>query len=342
MVRRLWSPAAVAGACVGALAVGLSGGAAAHGAAAVVPGIVDVNTNLVYEDAAAAGTGIVLSSSGEILTNNHVIQGATTVHVTDIDNGHTYTATVVGYDITADVAVLQLKGATGLETAPLGNSATAKVGEAITSIGNAGGVGGTPSSVKGTISALDQSLTAGDEMTGGTEQLSGMIETNAALQPGDSGGPMVNSHDQVIGIDTAGGTEAFAFQQQTSQGFAIPINRALALARQIEAGHATKDVHVGETPFLGVGVAEVDISEQFQVTPGLLVTGVVAGMPAAKAGLEAEDVITSLDGHAVTTPTDLTDLLLAKAPGDTVTLGWVDPTGATHSSHVRLASGPPQ
>lgn len=324
------------------LGVGAAGAVPTRTTAYLIPGIVDVNTKLGYEDAAAAGTGIVVSRSGEVLTNNHVIEGSTTVSVTDLDNNHTYAATVVGYDISADVAVLQLKNVSGLKTAPLGNSARAKVGQTITALGNAGGVGGAPSQATGKITGLDQSLTALDDMNGGAEQLTGMIETNAALEPGDSGGPLVNSSHRVIGIDTAGGANGFSFAQQTTRGFAIPINRAAALAQAIEAGHASKDVHIGPTPFLGIGVEEVDISQEFQTVPGLLVTGVISGLPAAKAGLAVYDIITGLDGHATTTPTTLTDLLLAKKPGDTVTIGWVDEQGTAHSSTVRLASGPPQ
>jgi S1-C subfamily serine protease len=324
------------------LGVGVAGAVPTRATASRMPGIVDVNTKLGYVGAAAAGTGIVVSSSGEVLTNNHVIEGSTTVSVTDIDNNHTYAATVVGYDISADIAVLQLKNASGLKTAPLGNSAKAKVDQSITALGNAGGVGGTPSQATGKITGLNQSLTALDDMNGGAEQLTGMIETNAALEPGDSGGPLINSNQRVLGIDTAGGANGFSFAQQATQGFAIPINRATALASQIESGHATENVHIGPTPFLGIGVEEVDISQEFQTVPGLLVTGVISGLPAAKAGLAAYDFVTSLDGHATTTGTALTDLLLTKKPGDTVKLGWVDQNGIAHTSTIRLASGPPQ
>ena len=221
-------------------------------AVVTVPGIVDVNTNLAYQNAAAAGTGIVLSGSGEVLTNNHVIRGATTIHVTDIDNGHSYSATVVGYNLAADVAVLQLKNASGLQTAPLGNSTTAKTGEAVTAIGNAGGVGGTPSAVTGAITRLNQSITVSDD-SGGSEHLSGLIQTSAPIQPGDSGGPLVDNAGQVIGMDTAGSTNS-ASETQASQAFAIPINHATSVAHQIEANLPSTTVHIGPTPFLGIDV----------------------------------------------------------------------------------------
>jgi S1-C subfamily serine protease len=172
-------------------------------ASRVDPGLVDVTSTLGLEGATAMGTGIVLTSNGEILTNNHVVNGATSVSVTDIGNGKTYKATVVGYDESHDVAVLQLSGASGLTTATTGNSSTVKAGDNVVGLGNAGGKGGTPSVAPGTVTALNQSITASDEGGGSSEQLSGLIETNADIQPGDSGGPLVNSYGQIIGMDTA-------------------------------------------------------------------------------------------------------------------------------------------
>src|SRR5215831_7652968 len=208
-------------------------------ASRVSPGLVDVTSTLGYAGATAAGTGIVLTSNGEVLTNNHVINGATSVKVTDIGNGKTYQATVVGYDASHDIAVLQLSGASGLTTTT-GDSSTVRVGDSVVGIGNAGGKGGTPSVAAGTVTALNQSITASDEGSSSSERLSGLIETNADIQAGDSGGPLVNSHGQVIGVDTAassgsgGSSDPFggfgdngssnSGQQTTTQAFAIPIN----------------------------------------------------------------------------------------------------------------------
>ena len=172
-------------------------------AARVSPGLVDVVSTLGDQNAEAAGTGMVLTSTGEVLTNNHVIDGATSISVTDIGNGKTYTATVVGYDKTKDIAVLQLQNASGLQTVNLGDSSTVTVGQNVVAIGNAEGKGGTPSVVTGSVTALNQSITASDEGSSDSEQLSGLIQTNAPIQPGDSGGPLVNSAGQVVGIDTA-------------------------------------------------------------------------------------------------------------------------------------------
>ena len=118
-----------------------------------IPGIVDIYTNLGYQGASAAGTGIVLTSGGVVLTNNHVIRGATSIKVVDLDNGRTYQAKVLGYALSADVAAIQLQGASGLQTAPLGSSDDVKVGQLVTTHGNAGGAGGTPSSSPGRITA---------------------------------------------------------------------------------------------------------------------------------------------------------------------------------------------
>jgi S1-C subfamily serine protease len=181
----------------------------------------------------------VLTSSGEILTNNHVIDGATSISVTDIGNGKTYTATVVGYDTTKDIAVLQLRDASGLQTASIGNSSNVSVGETVVGIGNAGGTGGTPSAAGGTVTALDQSITASDESSGSSEQLTDLIETNADIQAGDSGGSLVDSSGQVIAMDTAastGSSDSTGGQSSGYQSYAIPINEAISIANEIEAG----------------------------------------------------------------------------------------------------------
>src|SRR2546423_15119860 len=152
----------------------------------VDPGIVDVNTVLGYQSGAAAGTGIVLSADGLVLTNNHVVSGATSISVTDVGNGQTYQASVLGYDRTGDIAVLQLSGAAGLSVAPLGDSSTVNTGDAVVAIGNAGGTGGTPRAVGGSASPPYQTITRHHASTGASEQLTGLIEVAAAIQPGDS------------------------------------------------------------------------------------------------------------------------------------------------------------
>jgi S1-C subfamily serine protease len=300
--------------------------------ATVDPAVVDVTSTLSYQNATAAGTGIVLTSSGEILTNNHVVDGATSISVTDVGNGRTYSASVVGYDATDDLAVLQLNGASGLKTATIGNSSKLSIGDAVVAIGNAGGVGGTPSVSSGSVTALNQSITASDGNGSGVEQLTGLIQTDAQLAAGDSGGPLVNSAGQVVGIDTAG-SNTFRFQSGASTGFAIPINKAMSIASQIKAGKSSATVHVGATGFLGVEVSPVS-------TSGAAVAGVLPGSPAATAGISANDVITSLAGQTVSSPTNLTTILQEHHPGDKVSIGWTDQSGQQHTATVQLVKGP--
>ena len=244
----------------------------------VSPGLVDVVSTLGDENGEAAGTGMVLTSTGEVLTNNHVIDGATSISVTDIGNGRTYKASVVGYDKTQDVAVLQLQDASGLTTVSLGNSATVSTGQSVVAIGNAEGKGGQPSVATGSVTALNQSITASDDGSGSSEQLTGMIETNAPIEPGDSGGSLVNSAGQVVGMDTAASTSSETPTAQTAnpgqqiqgqggqsqsgqsqssgtQAFSIPINEAVSIAAQIDGGKSSSSLHLGSTAFLGVEVS---------------------------------------------------------------------------------------
>jgi S1-C subfamily serine protease len=308
-------------------------------AGGVGPGIVDVRAGLGYQRVTTIGTGMIVDGSGEVLTNNHVIRGATSIRVRDVDDGRIYSATVVGYDASADVAVLRLEGASRLTTVRIGNSSRAKVGDAITAIGNAGGVGGTPSRTTGKVVALDQSITALGE-DGNPERLSGLIEMSAPTQPGDSGGPLVNGVGQVIGMNTAG-TARFAAQESNDEGFAIPIKRALSLANQIENGHPSATIHIGPTAFLGVTTESPGYDPNFRVV-GARVTGVLSGTPAARAGLIRGDIIYAVDGQTIVSPEALTNTLISRPPGATVQLGWIDQEGKTHRKSVRLASGPPQ
>jgi S1-C subfamily serine protease len=325
---------------------------AASIASKVDPGLVDINTSLGYQSEQAAGTGIVLTSSGEVLTNNHVIEGATSISVTDVGNQKTYTAQVVGYDRSKDVAVLQLHNASGLQTANIGDSSKLSVGQQVVGIGNAGGTGGTPSYAGGTLTALNQSITASNQGDGTSEQLTGLIQTNANIQPGDSGGSLVNTSGQVIGLDTAA-SAGFSFQSPDGsggEGFAIPINAALSIARQIEAGHSSSTVHVGETAFLGVEIETQNAaSGQFgggggnqPSGSGAVVAGVVTSSPAQDAGLAQGDVITSVDGTTVTSPDAVTAAMEQHHPGDKVTIAWTDTSGNSNHATVQLTSGPPQ
>jgi S1-C subfamily serine protease len=217
-------------------------------AARIDPGLVNITSSLGEPGTGVAGTGIVLDSSGEVLTNNHVIRGATSIAVTDVGNGQTYPATVIGHDAKHDIAVLQLQGASGLETASIGDSSDLAVGDEIAAIGNAGGRGGTPSATVGTVTVLDRAVTVSDSATGGVEQLAGLFQFTALVQPGDSGGPLVNTAGQVIGVVTAA---SVGFGPSGGEGFAIPINDAIAISKHIHAGTASTTLKRGPIDVLG-------------------------------------------------------------------------------------------
>jgi len=295
-------------------------------------GVVVIETNLGYQNGAAAGTGIVLGSSGVVLTNNHVIRGATTIRILVAGTGRSYTAKVIGYDVTDDVALLQAQGASNLRTSSAGNSSRLAVGQAVTALGNAGGTGRLVSA-SGTITGLRQSITVDDEQ-GGAVRLAGLIETNAGLEPGDSGGPLSNAAGQVIGMDTAASTGGGYYASASSDGFAIPIATALSIATQISSGRSSATVHIGPTAMLGI---EIDASYG-----NALIGDVLPGGPADSAGLAAGDVITAIGGRSVSTPTSITRLLLSKKPGQRVTVAFTDRFGESGKATVTLGSGPPQ
>jgi len=315
-------------------------------AAQTDPGLVDIVSNLGLQQAESAGTGLVLTPSGEILTNNHVIKGATAIKVTDIGNGHTYPAKVVGYDQSRDIAVLQLQGASGLQTAALGDSSTVKVGDKVVALGNAGGKGGTPSVAVGHVASLGASITASDVGAGTAERLTGLIHHNAPIQPGDSGGPLVSNTGRVVGIDTAAsGSAGFQLQQTAhTQAFAIPINDAVTLAKQIEAGQASATIHIGPTGLLGVGVesASQAASSGISAGSGAVVAQALPGTPAARAGITAGDVIVAAGGNRVSSPSGLQSALERFHPGNHVSITWTDQSGQTHSATLVLANGPAQ
>jgi S1-C subfamily serine protease len=309
-------------------------------AAAVDPALVDINVELGYEQSQAAATGIVLNSSGLVLTNNHVISGATSISAVDVGNGKTYQATVVGYDRSHDIALIQLTGASGLASARLGDSSKATVGQSVVALGNAGGTGGTPTAASGAVVALNQQIVASDEGASTSEQLTGLIQTDAAIQPGDSGGPLVNKAGQVIGIDTAA-SSSYTFRSTGSQGFAVPINTAVDIASQIINHKSSATVHIGPTAFLGVGLAPAGSQGgSGSSSTGATVTGVLPGSAASQVGLSVGDVIVSVDGRAVDSPTTLSALLGAYHPGDKVTIGWKDSSGVRHIGVAQLAKGP--
>lgn len=307
------------------------------------PGLVDITSTLGYQQATSEGTGMVLTSNGEVLTNNHVVDGATSIKVRDVGNGRTYTASVVGYSVSSDVAVLRLHGASGLSSVKIGNSAAVAPGQKIVALGNAEGRGGTPAVATGSVVATGTTVTAQDEGSNSSEHLTGMIRTNADIQPGDSGGPLVNSSGQVVGMDTAAATSnstGFGTTDAvTTAAFSIPINRAMSLVQQIDAGQSSADVHIGATAFLGVEVS-AETGYYGQASTGVPVLGVVQGSAAAAAGLSQGDTLVKVGGHQVSSSTAVHSAVAGLHPGQKVSLGWLDQYGQSHTATVTLTAGP--
>jgi S1-C subfamily serine protease len=318
----------------------------------VKPGMVDINSTLKYEDGAAAGTGMILSSDGVVLTNNHVVEGSTHLTATTVVAGKKYQATVIGVDPTDDVALIKLQGASGLKTVQVGDSSKVSLGTGVVAIGNAGGTGGSPTVTSGTITALGRTITASDSGSGqNTETLHNMLQTNAPIAEGDSGGALANASGQVIGMNTAANGQSLG-GAGTSMGFAIPINRALSIAKKIAAGNTSGGILIGPKGFMGVGVdavtdasaclAQSGIQPGYQVPTqsGALVCSVYQGTPAYKAGVRPGDVITGVSGQSVSTATGLTGVMLKYKPGATVSLTWVGPNKQSHTSSLTLIDGP--
>ena len=345
----------------------------------VEPGLVDITSTLKYSSETAVGTGMIISSSGLVLTNNHVIDQATNVQAKLVDQGSesamSYPARIVGYDQADDVALLQLQGAAGLPTVSFGNSAQVSVGTPVLALGNAEGRGiATPAA--GIINALNRSIHASDQGSASTENLNHMLQTNARIQQGDSGGALANNAGQVIGMITAANTGTSGHAGPGGElGFAIPINSALAIARQIASDQPSSTVYIGLPGFLGVDVATSSSSDPRQqaadearaggaragkgsgscqgtdqqtgiptriapIAAGALILGVLCDTAAVAAGMVPGDVITSVAGQPITTPGSLTDVTARYHPGAIVTVIWVSLDGVEHTTRMLLGQGP--
>jgi S1-C subfamily serine protease len=289
----------------------------------------------------AAGTGMILTSDGEVLTNNHVIAGSSSIRVTIQGRSGSYPATVLGADPSADVALLQLDGVSGLPVASLADSSSVSMGDPVVALGNALGRGGAPAVAEGTVTGIDRSITVGDDR-GGAEHLTHMIQTDAPIQPGDSGGPLVNSAGQVIGMITAG-SRAEAFNPTTGAGFAVPTDTALKVVNAVRDGQGGGSIVIGQAGYVGIHVRDLDAATArrlgLPVTSGALVVSVIPGTPAEKAGLTQGSVITAGDGKAIRSAEDLGRAIRAHHPGSTIRMTWVDGAG-THTSTLALIAGP--
>jgi putative serine protease PepD len=263
----------------------------------------------------AQGSGFVYDTNGDIVTNYHVIQGASTVTVTFYD-GSKYTATVVGYDASTDLAVLKVDApASKLSPLTLADSSNVQVGDGVVAIGSPFGLEESVSS--GIVSALDRTISSDNSYS-----ISGAIQTDAAINPGNSGGPLLNMQGQVIGVtsqieSSSGGNDGV--------GFAISSNTIHSVVSQLINGGKAKHA------YLGVSVQTPANSS------GAEIASVTSGSPAANAGLKAGDVVTAFGGETITSPDDLTSAVSAKQPGDKVTVTYIR-NSASNTTNVTLGT----
>ncbi|MCX7795969.1 MAG: trypsin-like peptidase domain-containing protein [bacterium] len=281
-------------------------------AEAVGPSVVNVNTKSQIQfffqaiPQEGAGSGVIITQDGYILTNNHVIEGAQQITVTLAD-GRTFDAKVVGRDPYTDIAVIKIN-ATGLPAAKLGDSTNLKIGQIAIAIGNPFGLGKTVTA--GIVSALNRTITTENGII-----IEGLIQTDAPINPGNSGGALVNSSGEVIGINTA------IYQGAQGIGFAIPIHLARSIADQIiSKGYASH-------PWMGVYLDTVDarISTYYRlaVDYGAIIMDVVKNGPADKAGVKRGDIIVEFNGEKIETADDLVVRVMRLKVGDRVRLGIV-------------------
>jgi len=288
----------------------------------VQPGTVYIHTQASrggrFFPTQGAGTGVVLTANGEVLTNAHVVAGATAIKVNLAGETRSRDATLVAADASKDIALIKINGASNLKTVELGSSGDLRVGDDVVAIGNALDLKGGFTVTRGIVSALNRSIAAED----GTN-LSGLIQTDAAINPGNSGGPLVNAGGQVIGINTA------VDGQAQNIGFAIAIDTVKPMLDGLRSGRST-----ATTPraYLGVTSQAVDGT-------GATVIEVGPGTPAAGAGIQAGDVITALDSQPVTDPDSLSSAIGAKKPGDRVTVTYLR-GGTRRTAQVTLGTRP--
>lgn len=304
---------------------------------AVEPALVNVNASSSSFGMAAAGSGIVLTPDGQVLTSHHVVKGAQTVQVTLAEDARAYEATVLGYDSGADIALLSLTGAAGLAYARIGSSADVRLQDEVLAIGNAGGTG-TATALPGRITDLDSTILALNSSDLSRKALTGMLEVSAAVSSGQSGGPVADHAGEVVGVIAAASGDRepppSGRAAEPPNGYAVPIDRAMRVVRQIRSGVPTDEVHIGPTATLGVLISDASPT-------GARIDVAIHGLPAAAAGLADGEVITSLDGRAITTARALRSAINVRKPYEAVDLGIVTPSGQQRTVRVVLATGTP-
>ncbi|MDI9893868.1 MULTISPECIES: S1C family serine protease [Nocardiaceae] len=310
--------------------------------ARVDPAVVTLSASAGFSG--VAGTGFVVAPDGIVLTNFHVVEFATEITAVNMGNGLIYDATVLGYDKSRDVAVVQLITAADLPVVELAPDPLPDVGDAVTAIGNASGAG-VLVPAPGTVTALDQQVRTRSSVDGSRNTLDKMIRVDADVRAGDSGGPLFDAWGRVVGVNTAGlsddarnGTEFVP--PQAPEAYAVPIGEAVAVLDQVLAGQSGGTVHVGPTPYFGVSVRDVSVFDN-KPAIGAAVVSVNSDSPAEILGLSAGDIIVSLDGTEVQSSSDLSQALIGRVPGDSAVVEWVDDAGITTTGTVTLAQGTP-
>jgi len=294
-------------------------------AANVIPQTVDISAELAYDGGSSDGTGLLLTSSGLVLTDEHVIFEAYRIAARVGGRGRAYRAAVIGADPSDDVALLQLQGAAGLTPVAPGDPTSAAVGDPVVAIGNANGNG--PASHSGQLTSLAEDFPVAADGDWPGAVVSSMLATDALVEPGQSGGPLVDSTGRVIALLESGDDQGI--------GYATPIDNALAIARQIAAGQPSPYIVMGLPAVLGV------VTEDARGrTPGARVVTTHPGTPAESLGLGSGDVVTRLDDTDVTSALGLARMLVRYRPGDRAAVAWTTRLGARRSAIVRLAAGP--
>jgi S1-C subfamily serine protease len=299
-----------------------------------------------FED---AGTGMIFGSSGLVLTNNHVVAGATSVQATLYNQSKSYPVKVIGTDPAHDVAVLQIQGLSNLPTVKFGNSGQLQVGDPVVAIGNALALQGDPTVTQGIVSALNRSITAQDQNL--SEHLTQMIQTDAPINPGNSGGPLVNAAGQVVGMDTA----IISSTSQTpaqNLGFAESIDSVLPVVKNIlkdpsyytKSSSGSSNATTTAKAFLGVGIQTMNAQAAAQLgyptnQKGALIDYIYPGSPASNAGLTSGDVIVGFDGKSVADASQLVTDVTSKSPGTSVTLKVLSQSG-TSTLTITLGNAP--
>jgi S1-C subfamily serine protease len=287
-------------------------------------GLVRVAATLKYSGGEAAGTGMVLTSNGEVVTNHHVVEGATSIRVKVMSTGTTYAAEVVGTDAKDDVAVLQLADASGLATVTPDTDGLG-LGDTVTAVGDAGGSTSTFSAADGKVTSTSTSITTHSEGSHASERLTGLIEISSDVISGDSGGATYDGDGEVVGMTTAASTGS-----SNVVGYAIPVAKVLRIAGDLENGTQNARYEYGSPAFLGLGLEGDDTQ----------VAAVYPGTPADEAGVAAGDTVTRVGSTRVRTADALRQAVTTYSPGDQVKITWLDSSGTSHIATVTLVAGP--